>query len=184
MKHYSPNSTPQELEMLADKISQANLADKVAQYENRETSSANFVDGDKLTIASGFAVVAKMSRTEDGVRKVTPYLAFNGKLLHANGTEEDCLISLRQCVEPTMVATDPQGKLITRNQLVKRFGAIPVEFRDQRNSKGEVVTMPFLSKDIAINIVTGTAWIPVYSSYEGGGWTESTVKENYGYAKA
>lgn len=184
MKHYSTNSTPQELEMLADKISQANLADKVAQYENRGTSSANFVNGDKLTVAGGFATVAKMVSTEDGVRKVTPYLAFNGTILHANGTEEDCLISLRQCVEPTMVVTDPQGKLITRNQLVKRFGAIPVEFRDQRNSKGEVVTMPFLPKEIVINIVTGKAWIPVYSSYEGGGWKESTAKENYGYAKA
>jgi hypothetical protein len=184
MKHYSPNSTPEELEMLADKISQANLADKVAQYENRETSSANFVNGDKLTIASGFAVVAKMVSTEGSVRKVTPYLAFNGKLLHANGTEEACLISLRQCVEPTMVATDPQGKLITRNQLVKRFGAIPVEFRDQHNSKGDVVTMPYLSKDIVINIETGKSWLPVYSSFEGGCWKEATLKENYGYAKA
>jgi hypothetical protein len=184
MKHYSTNSTPEELEMLADKISQANLATKVARYENRETSSANFVNGDKLTIASGFAGVAKMVSTEDGVSKVTPYLAFNGKLLHANGTEEACLISLRQCVEPTMVVTDPQGKLITRNQLVKRFGAIPVEFRDQHNSKGEVVTMPYLSKEIVINIVTGKVWTPVYSSFEGGGWTESTAKENYGYAKA
>jgi hypothetical protein len=184
MKHYSTNSTPEELEMLADKISQANLADKVAQYENRETSSANFVNGDKLTIASGFAVVAKMVSTEGSVRKVTPYLAFNGKLLHANGTEEACLISLRQCVEPTMVATDPQGKLITRNQLVKRFGAIPVEFRDQHNSKGDVVTMPYLSKDIVINIETGKAWLPVYSSFEGGCWKEATLKENYGYAKA
>jgi hypothetical protein len=184
MKHYSTNSTPEELEMLADKISQANLSDKVAQYENRGTSSANFANGDKLTIASGFATVAKMVSTEDGVRKVTPYLAFHGTILHSNGTEEECLISLRQCVEPTIVVTDPQGKLITRNQLVKRFGAIPVEFRDQRNSKGDVVTMPFLSKDITINIVTGKAWIPVYSSFEGGGWTESTAKENYGYAKA
>ena len=184
MKHLSTSATEQELSLLADAVSQANLADKVAQYQNQATSSFAFANGDKLTIASGFARVAKMISTEDGERKVTPYLVFDAQVLHANGTSEPCSISLRQLVQPTIVTADPAGKLITRNQLVKRFGDVNVEYRDTRNSTGQVVTLPCLSQEKTVNIVTANAWIPKFNSYKDGGWTESDLRENYGYAKA
>lgn len=183
-KHLSTSATEQELSLLADAVSQANLEDKVAQYQNQATSSFAFANGDKLTIASGFARVAKMISTEGGERKVTPYLVFDAEVLHTNGTKEPCSISIRQLVQPTIVTVDPKAALITRNQLVKRFGNVVVEYRDTRNSTGQVVTLPFLSKEQAIDIVTGKVWIPKFDSYKDGGWQSAEPKENYGYAKA
>lgn len=182
--HLQITATEQELSLLADAVSQANLADKVSQYQNQATSSFAFVNGDKLIIASGFARVAKMISRENDQTKVTPYLVFDAKVVHANGTEEPCSISLRQLVQPTIVTVDPADKVITRNQLVKRFGDVNVEYRDTRNSTGQVVTLPCLSQEKTINIVTAKAWIPKFDSYKDGGWTKSDLKENYGYAKA
>lgn len=184
MKHYSINASQEDLAILADAISQSNLGDKISQFQNQMTSSFAFANGDKLTITSGFARVAKMSQLQDGKRVTVPYLVFDATVQHANGSVEPCTVSLRQLVQPTIVTAEPSAEGITRNQLVKRFGNIPVAYRDTRDSNGNVVTLPCLEQDKVIEIVTGKAWIPDFASYDGGVWKASTSKENYGYAKA
>lgn len=184
MKHYSINASQEDLAILADAISQSNLADKVSQFQNQMTSSFAFANGDKLTITSGFARVAKMSQLQDGKRVTVPYLVFDATVQHANGTVEACTVSLRQLVQGTIVTSEPSAEGVTRNQLVKRFGNVTVDYRDTRDSNGNVVTLPCISQDKTVDIVTGKVWIPEFSSYEGGVWKTSTLKENYGYAKA
>lgn len=187
MKHFGLDADANALALLADSISQNNLGDKVAQMQNQETASAAFAEGDELTIASGFARVAKMiSRNENGERVTTPYLVFDASIKHTNGTVEDATVSLRQLVQPTIVVADPAGKPITRNQLVKRFGDVAVDYRDTHDSKGDVVTLPCLNNEVKLKISVGKVWMPDFASYDSDSraWTKSTPRESYGYVKA
>lgn len=187
MKHFGLDANADTLALLADSISQNNLGDKVTQMQNQETASAAFADGDELTIASGFARVAKMvRRDENGKRVATPYLVFDASIKHTNGTIEDATVSLRQLVQPTIVVADPAGKPITRNQLVKRFGDVAVDYRDTHDSKGIVVTLPCLNNEVKLKISVGTVWIPDFASYDhdSRSWTKSDPRESYGYALA
>lgn len=183
MSKISLNATQEELQLLADSISQCNLADKVTQMQNQETSSYVFANGDIITLKPGYARVSKAITVDKGERKVTPYLVFGGSAQHSNGSVEDCSISLRQLVTPTIVVNDP-GESITRNQLVKRFGSVTVSYRDTHDSNGHVVTLPYLDKEVKLHIVTGTVWVPKFDGYdkESKSWTPE-VKENYGYVK-
>ena len=183
MSKISLNATQEELQLLADRIGQCDLADKVTQMQNQETSSYAFADGDVITIQPGFARVAKMITVTDGERKVTPYLAFEADAQHSNGSTEPCSISLRQLVTPTIVVSDP-GESISRNQLVKRFGSVTVSYRDTHDSNGNVVTLPYIDKEVKLHIVTGTVWMPKFDGYDPASksWTP-VVRENYGYVK-
>ena len=183
MSKISINATQEELQLLADRISQCDLADKVTQMQNQETSSFAFADGDIVTLQPGFARVAKLITVDKGVRKVTPYLVFDAEAKHSNGSVEPCSISLRQLVTPTIVVSDP-GESISRNQLVKRFGSVTVSYRDTRDSNGNVVTLPYIDKEVQLHIVTGTVWMPKFDSYDPAfkSWTP-VVRENYGYVK-
>ena len=186
MKHFGLDADANALALLADSISQANLKEKVAQMQNQATASVAFAAGDELTIASGFARVAKMVQLQDGETKVTPYLVFDASLKHANGTVEDAVVSLRQLVQPTIVVADPAGKPITRNQLVKRFGDVAIDYRDTHDSTGEVVSLPCLNKEVKLKIAVGDVWMPDFTSYDrdAKAWTKSTHRESYGYVKA
>jgi hypothetical protein len=187
MKHFGLDADANALALLADSISQNNLGDKVAQMQNQATSSVAFAEGDELTIASGFARVAKMVQlNENGERVTTPYLVFDASIKHTNGTVEDATVSLRQLVQPTIVVADPAGKPITRNQLVKRFGDVAVDYRDTHDSKGDVVTLPCLNNEVKLKIAVGKVWMPDFTSYDrdSRAWTKSTPRESYGYVKA
>ena len=185
MKHFGLDANPNELALLADSISQANLADKVSQMQNMATASTSFAAGDELTIPSGFARVAKLVQRVDDENKTTPYLVFDASIKHANGSVEDAAISLRQLIQPTIVVADPEGKPITRNQLVKRFGNVAIDYRDTRDSEGKIVSLPCLNKEVKLKMSVGNVWIPDFASWDkdAKAWTMSTPRESYGYVK-
>ena len=183
MSKISINATQEELQLLADSISQCDLTDKVTQMQQQMTSSFAFANGDVITMQPGFARVAKMITVTDGERKVTPYLVFDAEAKHSNGSVEPCSISLRQLVTPTIVVSDP-GESITRNQLVKRFGSVTVLYRDTHDSNGNVVTLPYIDKEVQLHIVTGDVWLPNFSNYDRDSRSFAPIKrENYGYVK-
>ena len=184
MSKISLNATQEELQLLADRISQNNLTEKIVRLQNSADAPTPFANGDEIILQPGFAEVRNMiSTTKEGKREITPFLALEGTLRHSNKSEEKCYISVRQLVTPTIALENP-GESLTRNQLVKRFGNVPVTFLDTRDSSGKVVTLPCLDKEVHLQIVTAKVWVPKFDEYnaETRSWTP-IERENYGYVK-